>query len=29
MTGTDKIDKKPLRRAAWATTDPVWWKPTR
>jgi fatty-acyl-CoA synthase len=29
VTGTDKIDKQPLRRAAWNTTDPVWWRPDR
>jgi fatty-acyl-CoA synthase len=28
-TGADKIDKKPLRRTAWNTTDPVWWRPAR
>ncbi len=25
-TGTNKIDKKPLRADAWATTDDVWWR---
>jgi hypothetical protein len=29
VTGTDKIDKQPLRRAAWNTTDVVWWRPDR
>ena len=29
VTGTDKIDKKPLRADAWETTDPVWWRPDR
>ena len=24
-----KIDKKPLRREAWLTADPVWWRPAR
>jgi fatty-acyl-CoA synthase len=24
VTGTDKIDKQPLRAARWDTTDPVW-----
>lgn len=28
-TGNDKIDKRPLRAAAWMTTDPVWWRPPR
>jgi fatty-acyl-CoA synthase len=27
VTGADKIDKKPLRAAAWCTTDDVWWRP--
>ncbi|HVU71511.1 MAG TPA: AMP-binding protein [Mycobacteriales bacterium] len=26
VTGTNKIDKNPLRRAAWETADPVWWE---
>jgi len=26
-TGTDKVDKKPLRATAWRTTDPVWHRP--
>lgn len=29
VTGTDKIDKKPLRADAWQTSDPVWWRPDR
>jgi fatty-acyl-CoA synthase len=29
VTGTDKIDKQPLRRDAWNTTDVVWWRPDR
>lgn len=28
-TGADKLDKKPLRSAAWVTSDPVWWRPAR
>ena len=27
VTGADKIDKKPLRAAAWCTSDNVWWRP--
>jgi fatty-acyl-CoA synthase len=27
LTGTNKIDKRPLRSAAWVTDDPVWWRP--
>jgi fatty-acyl-CoA synthase len=27
LTGTTKVDKRPLRRQAWITTDPVWWHP--
>jgi fatty-acyl-CoA synthase len=27
LTGTNKIDKRPLRSAAWITADPVWWRP--
>jgi len=27
LTGTNKVDKRPLRREAWITTDPVWWRP--
>ena len=26
-TATGKTDKQPLRREAWRTTDPVWWRP--
>jgi fatty-acyl-CoA synthase len=29
VTGTDKIDKQPLRRDAWNTDDAVWWRPDR
>jgi len=29
LTGTNKIDKKPLRAERWETTDPVWWRPPR
>ena len=29
VTGTNKVDRKPLRAAAWRTTDPVWWRPGR
>jgi fatty-acyl-CoA synthase len=29
VTGTEKVDKKPLRREAWSTTDPVWWRADR
>jgi len=29
VVGHGKIDKKPLRRQAWLTTDPVWWRPPR
>jgi fatty-acyl-CoA synthase len=29
LTGTNKIDKKPLRTERWETTDPVWWRPPR
>lgn len=25
----DKIDRQRIKREAWATTDPVWWRPTR
>lgn len=28
LTATRKIDRKPLRAERWATTDPVWWRPT-
>ena len=27
LTGTGKVDKAPLRAAAWTTSDPVWWRP--
>jgi fatty-acyl-CoA synthase len=27
LTGTNKVDKRPLRHAAWITDDPVWWRP--
>ena len=27
LTGTGKVDKRPLRRQHWHTTDPVWWRP--
>jgi acyl-CoA synthetase (AMP-forming)/AMP-acid ligase II len=27
LTGTNKVDKRPLRSAGWKTTDPVWWRP--
>jgi fatty-acyl-CoA synthase len=27
LTGTGKVDKRPLRRQYWRTTDPVWWRP--
>ncbi len=27
LTGTNKVDKRPLRRQAWITDDPVWWRP--
>ncbi|MDH6246742.1 AMP-binding protein [Mycobacterium sp. OTB74] len=29
VVGHGKIDKKPLRRDAWLTTDPIWWRPPR
>jgi fatty-acyl-CoA synthase len=29
LTGTNKVDKKPLRAQRWETTDPVWWRPPR
>jgi fatty-acyl-CoA synthase len=28
LTATNKVDKTPLRRAGWATTDPVFWRAT-
>ncbi|MHB8450896.1 MAG: AMP-binding protein [Mycobacteriales bacterium] len=27
VTGNDKLDKRPLRAAAWQTGEPVWWHP--
>jgi fatty-acyl-CoA synthase len=27
VTGTNKVDKRPLRSDAWITSDPVWWRP--
>jgi fatty-acyl-CoA synthase len=27
VTGAGKLDKAPLRRAAWINPDPVWWRP--
>jgi fatty-acyl-CoA synthase len=27
VTGTNKVDKRPLRSAAWTGGDPVWWRP--
>jgi fatty-acyl-CoA synthase len=29
VTGTEKVDKKPLRAEAWSTTDAIWWRPDR
>lgn len=29
QTGSNKVDKRPLRLAAWETSDPVWWLPDR
>ena len=29
VTGTNKIDKKPLRAVGWETSDPVWWRADR
>ena len=29
LTANNKVNKQPLRAAAWATTDPVWWQPRR
>jgi len=29
LTGTNKIDKKPLRAQRWETAEPVWWRPPR
>ncbi len=27
LTGSGKVDKRPLRRQNWNTGDPVWWRP--
>jgi fatty-acyl-CoA synthase len=27
LTGTGKVDKRPLRREHWKASDPVWWRP--
>ena len=27
LTGSGKVDKRPLRRQHWKTSDPVWWRP--
>ena len=27
LTGTNKVDKRPLRAVAWTGVDPVWWRP--
>ncbi|HVA04968.1 MAG TPA: AMP-binding protein [Acidimicrobiales bacterium] len=27
LTGSGKVDKRPLRRQYWNTGDPVWWRP--
>jgi fatty-acyl-CoA synthase len=27
LTGSGKVDKRPLRRQYWTTSDPVWWRP--
>ncbi len=27
VTGTGKVDKRPLRAERWETADPVWWRP--
>ncbi len=29
LTANNKLNKQPLRVAAWNTTDPVWWQPER
>ena len=29
LTGTNKVDKKPLKAQRWDTTDPIWWRPER
>lgn len=26
VTGTNKVDKKPLRSEGWRTSDPIWWR---
>jgi steroid-22-oyl-CoA synthetase len=28
LTGTGKLDKRPLRSERWTTSDPVWWRPS-
>jgi len=28
-TGTDKVDKTPLRAEQWSADDPYWWRPDR
>jgi fatty-acyl-CoA synthase len=27
LTATGKVDRNPLRREKWHTTDPIWWRP--
>ncbi len=27
LTGSGKVDKRPLRRQYWKTSDPLWWRP--
>ncbi|HLM97523.1 MAG TPA: AMP-binding protein [Acidimicrobiales bacterium] len=27
LTGTGKVDKRPLRHQYWKTSDPLWWRP--
>jgi fatty-acyl-CoA synthase len=27
VTANDKVDRRPIKAAAWLTTDPVWWRP--
>jgi fatty-acyl-CoA synthase len=27
LTATGKVDRQPLRRERWDTTDPIWWRP--
>jgi fatty-acyl-CoA synthase len=29
LTGTGKVDKKPLRAERWVSSDPIWWRPGR